>query len=105
MRFEKALVEKWVEALVEKAEDCFDLAEIQHKTADKQHEIAEKQRQLADKQQDAANKIDKVGRTLITSAVALKDELEIDAGRTSPRLPESPGVLPEAGSVLKEIPK
>jgi hypothetical protein len=93
MRFEKRLVQKSVQALMNKAEDCLDLAKTQHKAADQQHEIADKQHEISHEQHDSAakldtsaDKLDIVSDALIAEAIELKGELEMDAGRTSPRL-------------------
>jgi uncharacterized membrane protein YgaE (UPF0421/DUF939 family) len=93
MRFEKKRVAKSIEALTERADDCFDLAKTQHKAADQQHELANKQHDLAHQQHEnaetldaSADKLDTVGQALEAQAISLKGELEIDAGRTSPRL-------------------
>ena len=113
MRFEKRLVKKSVEALAEKAEDCFDLAKVQHKNAEQQHEIADKQHEIAHEQHDnaskldtSADKLDAVARALTAEAIELKGELEMDAGRTSPRLRLMFEAAPsESDSTLKAIPK
>src|ERR1700726_1011234 len=93
MRFEKERLEKSVNALMDKAEDCFDLAKTQHKSADQQHDIADKQNKLAQEQHENANrlgtsadKLDTVGQALEDEAISLKGELEMDAVRNSPRL-------------------
>jgi hypothetical protein len=80
--FEKKLIEKSVKTLIDKAEECFDLAKAQEKIADK---------------------LDTVGDELTVGAIALKGELELDAARTSPRLrtpvepaPQEPSLTPKA---------
>lgn len=91
---------------MEKAEDSFDLAKTQHELADKQHESAHKQHESADRQHESADKLDTLGHALEAEAVELKGEMEMDAGRTSPRLVERPdGVPPEAGSIPAASPK
>lgn len=101
MHFEKKLAEKSVAVLMDKAQDCFDVAKTQHEIADKQHEIA-------DKQSDNADKLDTIANALVDKAVDLNSELVMDANRTSPRihLREPPdGVPPKAESLPKTDPK
>jgi hypothetical protein len=113
MRFEKRLVKKSVEALAEKAEDCFDLAKVQHKNAEQQHELADKQHEIAHEQHDnaakldtSADKLDAVARALTADAIELKGDLEMDAGRTSPRLRLLfEAAPPKSEPSLKAIPK
>ena len=113
MRFEKKLVEKSVEALTERADDCFDLARTQHKAADRQHELANKQHELAHQHHEnaetleaGADKLDTVGQALEAQAISLKGELEIDAGRTSPRLRTLlDGTLPRSAQLPKTTPQ
>ena len=81
-RTEKALLEKSVEVIMEKAEDCLDLAKTQHEIADQQHAIA-------DQQQDSADKLDTLGHALIAEAIDLKGEMEIVAARVNPH-PQDP---------------
>lgn len=50
MPLRKALLEKSVQVLTEKAEDCLDLAKTQHQIADKQNQIADRQHETADNQ-------------------------------------------------------
>jgi hypothetical protein len=110
---QKKLLDKSVKALSEKADDCFDLDKIQHNAADQQHEIADKQHQLsheqhenADKLVTSADKLDTVGQALEAEAISLKGELEMDTGRTSPRLRMLlDGAPPASGSISKSIPK
>jgi hypothetical protein len=82
MDFEKRLIEKSVKTLIDKAEECFDLAKAQEKIADK---------------------LDTVGDQLTAGAVVLKGELELDAARTSPCLrtpvetaPQESRLIPKA---------
>lgn len=108
MHFEKKLAEKSVAVLMDKAQECFDVAKDQHKIADKQHEAADKQQEaanmqheIADRQDNNADILDTMGNALVDDAVDLKSELELDANRTSPRirLREPPDdVPPKAGS-------
>lgn len=88
MRIDKVVLEKSADALLEQAEDCFDLAKTQHKLAEHQHEIATLQQQNADKQQgiaarqhcdadqltDKANKLDALGHALIDNALEIKGD-------------------------------
>lgn len=94
MHFEKKLAEKSVAVLMDKAQDCFDVAKTQH--------------EIADKQSDNADKLDTIGNALVDKAVDLNSELVMDANRTSPRihLREPPdGVPPKAKSLPKTDPK
>ena len=50
----KVVLEKSVDTLIDKAEDCFDRAKAGHEQADKQNEIAEVQHQNADKVEASA---------------------------------------------------
>jgi hypothetical protein len=50
MQIEKIVLEKAADTLLEKAEDCFDLAKTQYHLAEKQHEGAAMQKENADKQ-------------------------------------------------------
>lgn len=97
MRFEMDRLEKSVGVLMDKAEDCLDLAKTQHATADQQHDTADKldtlaktQHEIADKQHASADKLDTLGQALTADAVELKGEMEIAAGRSSPRMRERP---------------
>jgi hypothetical protein len=104
MRFEKERLEKTVNALIDKAEDCFELAKSQHKAADLQHVLADKQHENADKLDTGADKLDTVGDALTADAMELKGSLEMDARRTSPRLRMLiEGTLPEPAPIA--IPK
>ena len=104
--------------MMDKAEDCLDLAKTQHDIADKQHERADKldtlaetqraiadqqheradkldslaktQHEMADQQHDSADKLDTLGQALTADAVELKGELEMAAGRSSPRMRSGP---------------
>jgi hypothetical protein len=113
MNFEKRLLQKSAGALMDKAEDCLDLAKTQHKAADQQHEIADKQHEISHELHDnaakldtSADKLDTVGGALITEALELKGELEMDAGRTSPRLRMMfDAASSESRPILKAIPK
>jgi hypothetical protein len=67
MQIRKALLEKSLEVLLEKAGDCSDLAKAQRASADKQHE--------------SAHKLEKMGQALEDDAAELKNELGMDGGR------------------------
>jgi hypothetical protein len=86
MRYGKNLNEKTAKMLMEKAEDCFDLAKTQHGIADQQHEIAARQHKNADKLDASARKLDAVGHALEVDAVEITGKDEMVVGRTSPRL-------------------
>ena len=104
MRIEKALLEKSVATLVEKADDCFDLAKSQHETADKQHEAADKQHEAAHKQDDSADELDTLGHALVDSAVEIKGQMELNVGRNSPPFNSRPNDLkPKAEPIPKVI--
>jgi hypothetical protein len=113
MRFEKKLVEKSVEALSERADDCFDLARTQHKAADQQHELANMQHHLAHEQHEnaetldaSADRLDTVGQALEAQALSLKGELEVNGGQTSPRLRSLlDGALLDRAPIPKPIPQ
>ena len=74
MRVAKAKLGKSVEALMENAEDCFDLAKVGHAQADKQHEIAATQHKAADAN---ADHLETLARALVDDAVELKGEIYI----------------------------
>ena len=97
MRIEKAVLRNAVQKLAERAEDCFDRAEIQHASADKQHASADaqhvsahaqhasadKQHASAEKQHASADKLVTLGIALEADAVALNGEIEMVAERSS----------------------
>jgi hypothetical protein len=106
MNFDKTLLDKSAITQLEKAEECFDLARIQHEAADAQHEMAAEQldnaqRQYAnaDQQKDTAtkqhanakllaanaDKLDELGHMLNDNALEIKGEAEMASGRNSPR--------------------
>lgn len=60
-RLEKSL-KKSHDVLIEKAEDCSDLAKVQRATADKQHE--------------SAHKLEKLSQALVEDAAEIKGEME-----------------------------
>jgi hypothetical protein len=72
MSTKKAILEKSRDVLVDKAEDCSDLAKVQRASADKQHE--------------SAHKLEKLSRALEGDAAEIKEELERDAQEAAPRL-------------------
>ena len=57
MRIEKVVLEKSAHALVERADDCFDLAETQHTQVAKEHETAAMQTENANKQLELASDV------------------------------------------------
>jgi hypothetical protein len=89
MQVEKLVLEKSAETLLEKAEECFDVAKSQQILADKQHQIAKTQRENADqqhalavKQDSNADKLATVGYALEASAVEIKgDTLVVQRGQ------------------------
>jgi len=86
MRIEKEQLEKTVNALIDKAQDCFEIAQTQHKAADLQHTLADKQHENANKLETSADKLDTIGDALTTDATELKGSLKMGARQTSPRL-------------------
>ncbi len=76
MSVEKTVSKKSIEVLIDKGEECKDLANTQHLIADKQSDIAEKQH-------ETAAKLDALGTKLIVEAVALKDQAEENSERLS----------------------
>jgi hypothetical protein len=89
MNFEKEVLQKSVDVLMDKAENCLDLAKAQHKIADKQH--------------DSADKLETIGHALEDDAVELKGELEMVAGRGSPPYVEPVAVPSEAASSMRQV--
>jgi hypothetical protein len=106
MNLDKTLLDKSAITQLEKAEECFGLAKIQHEAADAQHEMAAEQldnaqRQYAnaEKQKDTAtkqhanaeklaanaDKLDELGHMLNENALEIKGEAEMANGRNSPR--------------------
>jgi hypothetical protein len=79
MHIEKTVLEKLAVTLLEKAEECFDLAARQKNLADKHREIASIERKNADRQHalavehdSNADKLATVDRALEANAVAIK---------------------------------
>ncbi len=75
----KAFLQKTVEALIQKADDCADLAQSQHTIADKQQESV-------DRQHANAHKLDMLSLSLVDEAVELDAQLTKD--ETPVRLPD-----------------
>ena len=87
MKTEKIVLEKSAEALLQRADDCFDLAATQHEMADRQHEDASRQFENATRQQAIAagqhveadklaakaDELEAVGRALKAGAVETTD--------------------------------
>lgn len=73
MRKRQALLEKSHDALIEKADDCADLAKAQRASADKQHE--------------SACKLEKLSAALEADAAEIQEELDTDV---YPRPKEKP---------------
>jgi hypothetical protein len=71
-RKEKEQVKVEAESLLQKAEGCFDTADIQHEGAKKLEE--------------SADKLETIGEVLTAKAVELKGELALDTERNSPPL-------------------
>jgi hypothetical protein len=88
MTIQNLLLGKSAEALLERADDCFDLAQTQRDMADHQHEMAKRQQDNADMQQgiavrqhvDAgklsakADMLDALGNELVADAAEIKGE-------------------------------
>jgi hypothetical protein len=91
MKIEKIVLEKSAEALLERAEDCFDLATAQHKMADEQHEVAARQSENANTQQEIAaeqhagaiklaakaDELETLGSALVAEAVEIKGDTQV----------------------------
>jgi hypothetical protein len=74
MRIEKIVLEKSAERLLDKAEDCFDLAKIQKDEAGEQHKDA-------DVLDASATKLIALGNSLEADAVEIKgDTLVVQRG-------------------------
>jgi hypothetical protein len=93
MRIEKEVLQNAVQKLAERAEDCFDRAQIQHASADAQHASAEEQHASADKQDASAqrqhsnaDKLVTLGVALEADAAELNREIEMRTGRSSPHM-------------------
>jgi hypothetical protein len=88
MHIEKIVLEKLAVTLLEKAEDCFDLAarqkdlavkhheiaSIERKNAERQHALAVEQDSNADKLDASAAKLATMGHELAARAVAIKGD-------------------------------
>ncbi len=80
--------------LLEKAADCFDLAETQHHAAEMQHEIASRQHCGADQLEVNAGKLEALGHVLEASAVEIKGNTAVVArGAPIPVSPTAPHPL------------
>jgi len=91
MKIEQVVLEKSAETLLERAGDCFDIADTQHKMAEQQHQVAARQSENADRQQaiaagqhmDAdklsakADKLDALGRALEAEAIKIAGEMQV----------------------------
>ena len=77
MRIAKEALEKTVEKLTERAEDCFDRAQVQHVIADQQDIVADRQHAVADRQHARAEELVTLGEALEADAAKLSDELEM----------------------------
>jgi hypothetical protein len=86
MRHAKERLEKTVNALTDKAKDCFDLANTQHRAAGAQHVLADRQHENAGRLDVSADRLEILGEALTADAIELKGDLEIVAQRTSERL-------------------
>ena len=77
MRPANNVIEKAAQPLLEKAQECFDLAKTQQDNADKQHEKPERQHASANSQSDNAAKLVTLASALETDAVNLQGETEV----------------------------
>ena len=85
MQIEKIVLEKSAATLLEKSEDCFDLAKTHHELAETMHEIAaqqidnaEKQKAIAAQQNINADKVDEKAEKLVAFGTALEaDALQV----------------------------
>ena len=98
MRIEKEVLQNAVQKLAERAEECFDRAQIQHASADKQHASAaaqhasaSAQNASAEKQHASADKLVTLGVALEADAVELNVEIEMRTARSSPHIEVSDG--------------
>jgi hypothetical protein len=96
MRIEKEVLQNAVQKLAERAEECFDRAQIQHASADKQHASADAQHASAnaqnasaEKQHANADKMITLGIALEADAVELNGEIQMRTARGSPHMEES----------------
>jgi paraquat-inducible protein B len=110
MRMAKETLEKTVEKLTERAEECFDSAQIQeviadqqHIVANQQHAAADRQNAVADRQHARAKEMNTLGEALEADAVKLSDEVEMISKRTSP-VPNTVSSRTDS-SIAKAIPK
>lgn len=101
MHSEKALMEKSANKLIQKAADCFDLAETQQHVADKQHEIAGRQHCSADELEKSAQKLEALGHALEADAAEIQGNTEVVArGIAAVR---SPPIAPAAAPRTRAV--
>jgi hypothetical protein len=81
----KAALQKTVNALIQRADDCADLAHAQRTTADQQQESV-------DQHHANAHKLDMLSLSLVDDAVELNAEISKDEALVQ---------LPEAGAIRK----
>ena len=99
MRNEKLLRDKSAEAVVKRAEDCFDLAKTQHDAADLQHSIASRQLNNADKQHDiASQQLDKADKQHANADT--QQEIAATQHESADGLEASAGKLKALGNAL-----
>ena len=77
VRVGKAALEKSVDDLMTKAEDCFNRAKVGHAEADSQHVIADSQHLHAEKLDVSADHLETMGHGLIGDALEIKGEIEV----------------------------
>ena len=78
---EKTRRENAVTHLMEKAEDCLDLAHTQHTIAERQHESAEKQHKSANELETNASDLDLLARELQGDAAELNGQPRSNAAQ------------------------
>jgi hypothetical protein len=108
MRIEKEVLQNAVQKLAERAEECFDRAQIQHASADKQHASADAQHASAnaqnasaEKQHASADKMVTLGIALEADAVELNGEIAMRTARSGPHMEVSDS---GASAIPKAIP-
>jgi hypothetical protein len=100
MHSEKALMDESADKLLEKAADCFDIAETQLHVAGMQHEIASRQHCSADELETSAHKLEALGHALEADAAEIKGNTEVVARGIS--VQRSPGALAAATQARAE---
>jgi hypothetical protein len=90
MSIGKVVLQDSAEKLLEKADNCFDLAKTQRDIADKEHENAARQHNTADRIEKSATQLDRLGHALEAQAVEITGEAGMVSAGTSDCRRESP---------------